>query len=76
MQRTVIGFHTDELGDWVADLACGHGQHVRHAPPFANRPWVMTETGRTSRLGATLDCLHCDPAESTNSAVLEVPDEP
>ena len=29
MQQAIIGFHVDEENDWVADLACGHGQHMR-----------------------------------------------
>ncbi len=28
MQQAIIDFHLDEENDWVADLACGHGQHV------------------------------------------------
>jgi hypothetical protein len=38
MQRKIIGFHQDEEQDWVADLECGHQQHVRHTPPWLNRP--------------------------------------
>jgi hypothetical protein len=59
MHQTIIGFHQDEHGDWVADLACGHGQHVRHQPPFMSRPWVLSELGRTHHLGQTLDCREC-----------------
>ena len=33
MQQAIIGFHLDEEQHWVAELACGHGQHVRHTPP-------------------------------------------
>jgi hypothetical protein len=60
MQRAIIGFHLDEHGDWVADLDCGHRQHVRHNPPFVNRPWVITEEGRRSKLGVTLECILCE----------------
>jgi hypothetical protein len=60
MQRTIIGFHQDAAQEWVADLACGHQQHVRHAPPWFNRPWVVSSEGRRSRLGHFLDCKHCD----------------
>lgn len=60
MNQKIIGFHLDEEDHWVADLACGHQQHVRHNPPFVSRPWVLTENGRQSRLGLTLNCLHCD----------------
>jgi len=34
MNQSIIGYHLDDQGDWVADLACGHGQHVRHQPPM------------------------------------------
>jgi hypothetical protein len=60
MQRTIIGFHQDEAQEWVADLACGHQQHVRHTPPWLHRPWVISPEGRRSRLGYVLDCKHCD----------------
>lgn len=60
MQQPIIGYHQDEEGDWVADLACGHGQHVRHQPPFINRPWVLTVAGREQRLGTYLNCKKCE----------------
>jgi Protein of unknown function (DUF3565) len=61
--RTIIAFHQDDQGDWVADLACGHTQHMRHNPPWIKRPWVITAEGRQSRLGDTLDCCQCQVAE-------------
>lgn len=60
MQQAIIGFHQDEHGDWVADLACGHVQHVRHQPPFMNRPWVLSPQGRTRHVGQMLGCRLCD----------------
>ena len=60
MQQAIIGFHLDEENDWVADLACGHGQHVRHNPPWQNRPWVITEQGREEKLGVMLECKKCE----------------
>ena len=63
MLRTIEGFHRDDVGDWVADLVCGHGQHVRHRPPFVERPWVLTAHGRRQRVGRALDCPLCDRAE-------------
>lgn len=60
MQQAIIGFHLDEENDWVADLACGHAQHVRHNPPWQNRPWVMTEQGRKEKLGVRLECEKCE----------------
>jgi tellurite resistance-related uncharacterized protein len=61
--RTIEGFHRDEEGDWVAELSCLHGQHVRHRPPLWDRAWVGTEQGRAEHLGSTLDCPLCDRAE-------------
>jgi hypothetical protein len=55
----IIGFHQDEQGDWVADLSCGHTQHVRHRPPWTLRPWVVQEEGRRRHLGAILMCKKC-----------------
>jgi tellurite methyltransferase len=63
VERAIEGFHQDEHGDWVAELVCGHGQHVRHKPPFWQRPWVLAEDGRASRLGLPLDCVRCDRFE-------------
>ena len=60
MQQSIVGFHQDEVGDWVADLACGHAQHVRHNPPLTNRPWVLTESGRQQFLGVKIICKLCD----------------
>lgn len=63
MQRPITGYHLDEESDWVAELDCGHQQHVRHKPPFFNRPWTQTETGRTERIGTPLECPLCDRLE-------------
>ena len=52
MRRTIEGFHQDDAGDWVAELSCLHGQHVRHQPPFQDRAWVLTPEGRTERVGS------------------------
>lgn len=63
MKQTITGFHKDDEGDWVAELACGHTQHVRHNPPWMNRPWVTTREGRQRFLGRPLDCPQCDASE-------------
>ena len=60
MDRSITGFHQDDEGHWVAELDCGHQQHVRHNPPWVNRLWVTTLEGRTAALGAALDCRKCD----------------
>jgi tellurite methyltransferase len=60
MERAIVGFHRDEAGDWVAELACGHRRHVRHRPPFELRPWVLDPEGRRERLGTPLECALCE----------------
>ncbi|QIB66269.1 DUF3565 domain-containing protein [Kineobactrum salinum] len=60
MKSAITGYHQDAELDWVAELACGHFQHVRHNPPFAHRPWVTTPAGRESRLGVELECKKCN----------------
>lgn len=64
--RRITGFHQDEEGHWVADLECGHGQHVRHQPPLVSRPWVLTAEGRGAFVGTMLHCVRCvDPPADT-----------
>lgn len=63
MLQPITGYHLDEENHWVAELACGHNQHVRHQPPFINRPWVTTVEGRNSMLGHELNCVRCDRGE-------------
>ena len=64
MNRRITGYHQDDEGQWVAELECGHQQHVRHNPPWMNRAWVTTAQGRTAALGAALDCNKCDSPRS------------
>jgi len=59
MDKAIVGYHLDEEKDWVAELACGHFQHVRHQPPFINRPWVVSLKGRNSMIGHKLACKKC-----------------
>lgn len=59
-RTTITGFRQDAEGDWVAELACGHTQHVRHRPPWQLRPWVVEPAGRAARLGTAIDCPRCD----------------
>ncbi|HAX10177.1 MAG TPA: DUF3565 domain-containing protein, partial [Marinobacter hydrocarbonoclasticus] len=60
MKQPISGYHKDGENHWVAQLACGHNQHVRHDSPWVNRPWVVTVEGRQSMLGVKLDCRKCD----------------
>ena len=59
MQQPIVGFHQDDEQHWVAELACGHNQHVRHDPPWTRRPWVITVAGRNAALGRVLECRKC-----------------
>jgi tellurite methyltransferase len=61
--RHITGFHQDDEGNWVAQLDCLHNQHLRHRPPFQQRPWVITAAGRAERIGSELACPLCDRAE-------------
>ncbi|MFA3790879.1 DUF3565 domain-containing protein [Aliiglaciecola sp. SL4] len=63
MKRAILGYHQDDENHWVAELDCGHNQHVRHTPPWTNRPWVLTVTGRNAKIGFMLNCKKCDRNE-------------
>jgi hypothetical protein len=60
MERRITGFHQDEEHHWVAELECGHSQHVRHDPPWQVRPWVLSPVLREQHRGSVLNCLLCD----------------
>jgi hypothetical protein len=53
-------FTRDDEQHWVAQLACGHTQHLRHNPPWQDRAWVLDEETRKARIGMTLNCVKCD----------------
>ena len=59
MKQPITGYHRDDEDHWVAELACGHNQHVRHDPPWVSRPWVTTPEGRARMLGHALQCRKC-----------------
>jgi hypothetical protein len=63
LKSKIHRFHQDEEQHWVADLECGHTQHVRHNPPLNVRPWVITPEGRSERIGVELECKKCDAGE-------------
>ena len=67
MKHPIVGYHRDEENHWVAELDCGHNQHLRHNPPFVNRPWVVSEQGRNSMLGHGLNCVKCDRREPVDN---------
>ena len=59
-ERRIVGYHMDPEREWVADLECGHAQHVRHDPPWRVFPWILTEEGRVEHLGTRLFCRRCE----------------
>ena len=63
MRSLIVGFHEDLEGQWVAELECGHTQHMRHEPPWQVRPWVKTLEGRTGMIGSAIDCVQCAPGK-------------
>jgi hypothetical protein len=56
----ITAFHQDEEGHWVAELSCGHQQHMRHDPPWQNREWVTSAEGREKFIDAEIPCKQCD----------------
>jgi hypothetical protein len=71
-ERRIVGFRQDQEGEWIADLECGHSQHVRHTPPWQERPWVLSPEGRSGRLGTRLPCRLCGKVQNRGSG--EAPD--
>ena len=59
MDRRIVSFRQDDEGHWVAELECGHTQHVRHDPPWQVRPWVLDALERERRIGTLLACGRC-----------------
>jgi hypothetical protein len=59
-ERRIVRFEQDDEQHWVAELECGHRQHVRHTPPWQTREWVLTEAGRAAHLGSPLQCPFCE----------------
>ena len=59
---TIIGFHQDEDQHWVAELSCGHTQHLRHQPPWQSRAWVLDPTQRIEKIGQPFACGWCAQA--------------
>jgi tellurite resistance-related uncharacterized protein len=61
--RTIVGYHPDGDGDWVAELSCYHNQYIRHPTPFHRREWVLDPAGRSAHVGSSIDCPLCDRTE-------------
>jgi hypothetical protein len=69
VRRLIRRFRQDEVGHWVAELSCGHAQHVRHQPPWQDRAWVQSEVGRQERIGSEIECPLCDLGEGEGEDV-------
>lgn len=67
-EQAIIDYHLDLENHWVAELECGHFQHVRHEPPLTTRPWVLSKSGRESMLGYKLNCKKCDRNEPKDAS--------
>jgi tellurite methyltransferase len=70
VQRGIVGFVADDLGDWVALLECHHRQHVRHRPPFRSALWVVDRSERARRIGTTMNCPLCDRCELPDGLIV------
>ena len=70
MKRRVISFRQDEANDWYVELSCGHTRHMRHNPPWFNRPWVEIAEKREQFLGTQLDCRECEQEMSNKTNTL------
>lgn len=62
MKQAIKAFNQDENCEWIVELACGHVQHVRHEPPWQERPWVLSKEGREKMIGVEIECSNCDRA--------------
>ncbi|UTW06917.1 DUF3565 domain-containing protein [Pseudomonas benzenivorans] len=59
----LLDLRQDEDGHWVAVLSCGHTQHLRHQPPWQNRPWVLDPVRREAQRGQPFACGWCQHAD-------------
>jgi hypothetical protein len=58
-EQRITGFRQDSEHQWIAELECGHAQHVRHDPPWQVYPWIQFDEGRSAHIGTTLYCRRC-----------------
>jgi hypothetical protein len=58
--------HLDARGEWVAELTCGHQQHVRHQPPFPPSTVGLRGRGSTTTPwnGARMPALRSERART------------
>jgi hypothetical protein len=65
MKKAIKSFIQDNNGDWMVELVCGHTQHVRHQPPWQDRPWVISREGRDEMIGVEIECSVCDSEDGS-----------
>ncbi|GAA0280276.1 DUF3565 domain-containing protein [Pseudomonas rhodesiae] len=58
----IVAFHQDDSAHWVAELSCGHTQHLRHQPPWQSRAWVLDPQQRSEKIGQRFACGWCAQA--------------
>ena len=61
--RKIVDFHLDGNLDWIAQLECGHPQHILYSPLCNHRYWLTTPQGRLGYLGLELACPVCRPID-------------
>jgi len=66
---TITGFRQDEDGHWIAELSCGHTQHLRHQPPWQSRPWVLDAQARQEKIGQSFRCGWCAQGADSDNLV-------
>nr|WP_262383498.1 DUF3565 domain-containing protein [Pseudomonas rhodesiae] len=58
----IVALHQDDSAHWVAELSCGHTQHLRHQPPWQSRAWVLDPQQRSEKIGQRFACGWCAQA--------------
>jgi hypothetical protein len=49
VDRRITGYNQDDEGNWVAELECGHQQHVTSQPVVGESAMGHTRAGADSR---------------------------
>jgi DTW domain-containing protein len=58
----IVAIEVESEDTVVVELDCGHRRHVRDRPPLSSHPWVRDADARARRIGAAIECGHCDAA--------------
>ncbi|MDA8290355.1 MAG: DUF3565 domain-containing protein [Actinomycetota bacterium] len=71
MDRAITGLHEDEVGDWVAELSCGHRRHVGRVARLGPEERVPDPDACTEQVAGVLGCPLCDRMEPPDGLRLE-----